>query len=73
MRGSQAIREDDRFLNEHGQMVLLDSANEANGIDEVYLYQCSSCQQWYCAGDTYVTGGGTEYCYNEPCVKLQGE
>jgi hypothetical protein len=70
MRGSQAIREDNRCLNEHSQMVLLDGANE---IDEVYLYQCSSCQQWYCAGDTYVTGSSTEYCYNEPCRKLQDQ
>ena len=70
MSGSQAIREEDRSLNEHGQMVLLDGTNE---IDEVCLYQCSSCQQWYCAGDTYVTGGGTEYCYNKPCRLLQDQ
>lgn len=69
MRGSQAIREDDRFLNECGDMVTLNY----NETDEITLYQCSNCQEWYYAGDTFVTGRGTEYCYNEPCIKLQDE
>lgn len=67
MRGSQAIREEDRFLNEHGQMVMLG----VNDIEDVCLYQCDNCKEWFTAGDTFVTGSSTEFCYNEPCCQLQ--
>jgi hypothetical protein len=67
MSGSSPIRESDRYLDESGQMVM----RGISDIDEVFLYQCSNCQEWFTAGDTYVTGGGTEYCYNEPCRELQ--
>lgn len=44
-----------------------------NDIEDVCLYQCDNCKEWFTAGDTFVTGSSTEFCYNEPCVKLQGE
>lgn len=67
MTNSQPIAVADRYLDECGDMV----TPNHDGTDEITLYQCSSCQQWYYAGDTYVTGRGTEYCYNEPCRMLQ--
>jgi len=69
MSGSQAIRQEDRYLNEHGQMVM--PVPPYNEMDEVDLYQCDNCKEWFKAGDTFVTGGSGEFCYNEPCRKLQ--
>ena len=69
MSGSQAIRQDDRYLNEHGQMVM--PVPPYNEMDEIDLYQCDNCKEWFKAGDTFVTGGSGEFCYNEPCRKLQ--
>ena len=67
MSGSQAIRQDDRYINEIGDMVMPNH----NGTDEITLYQCDNCKEWFTAGDTYVTGRSVEYCYNEPCIQLQ--
>lgn len=67
MTNSQPIAVAERYWSERGGMVTLNH----NGTDEINLYQCDNCKEWYHAGDTYVTGRSAEYCYNEPCIQLQ--